>query len=94
MLEDVARARRPAALIEQLGLDQTAEHVAQPRLVEGGDRSQHLVGELAAQDGAQLRHLAQGRQSVEPRHQRFVQARGNADLGQRAGQRVTVSLGA
>jgi len=67
MLEHVARTRRPPALVEQLGLDQAAEHVAQARLVEGGDRPQHFIGEIAAQDGAQLRHLAQRLRTISSR---------------------------
>jgi sugar (pentulose or hexulose) kinase len=61
LLEDVARTRRPAALIEELGLDQTAEAVTQPRLVDPGDRLQHVIGEFAAEYGAHLRDLAHRR---------------------------------
>jgi len=77
-----------AAVDVQNRVSQAAEHIAQSRLFEGRDRPKHFIGEIAAQDGTQLRHLAQCRQPVEPRHQRFVEARRDADLGQRARQRV------
>ena len=69
MLEDVARPRRPATLIEQFGLNQAAEHVPQSRFIKTTNRAQHFIREIAAQDSAQLRHLPQCRKPVEPRHQ-------------------------
>ena len=53
-------------------------------LGEFADRQQQLVGELAADRGADLRHLlAAGAEPVEPRHQRGLQRRRDRERGQR-----------
>ena len=67
VLEDVPRARRPAALVKQLGIDQLGQSLLQCCLLDRTDGLHHLVGELPSQHGAELGHLTYARQPVHPR---------------------------
>ena len=69
MLEGVARIGRHARPEQQLRLFEMRQCRAQRRLVAAGDRTQQRVGEFAADRGADLRDLLDGRQPVETRRQ-------------------------
>jgi len=69
MLEGVARIGRRAGAEQQLRLFELHQCRAQRRLVTAGDCAQQRVGEFAADRGADLRDLLDGRQPVETRRQ-------------------------
>ena len=49
------------------------------------------MGELAADRGADLRHLLDGGEAVEARHQRIVQRRRDRERRQGAGELIAVA---
>src|SRR5262249_13816067 len=75
MLETVSRFRRTSTANNQLGADQPIERPPQLRLVEGGQRRNQLVGELAANTCADLRHYFGPAETVEAGHERVLQRR-------------------
>ena len=91
VLEAVGGLGRRAAAEHQLGCDQLVEGGAQLVLGPVGDRGEQLVGELAADHGADLGHLLDRREAIEPGHQRVVQGRRDRERRQRAGQLVAVA---
>jgi hypothetical protein len=88
MLEDVAGTRPPPALVEKLGVDEAIEAVLQLALLQRPDRLQHLVGEFAAENRAELRDFADRRQAIEPCHQHVLQRRRDGDVRERPHERV------
>ncbi len=90
VLEDVLRARAPPALVEQLRVDELVQAALQGPLLERRDRLQHLVGELAPEDRAELRDFANARQAIEPRHQQVLQRGGDRDVRERTRQLVAL----
>ena len=69
VLETVDRLGRAAAAKHELGGDQLVEPAFQLLLRPVGDCGEQLVGELAADHGADLGELLDRGQPVEPRHQ-------------------------
>ena len=69
MLEQVTRARRAAALVEQLVDHQLTEAALQHLFLDPGQRADHVIGKLTSQNRAQLCHFPQPRRPIEPRHQ-------------------------
>src|SRR5262245_49261866 len=72
MLEAVSRFRRTSTPNDQRGADQSNERPPQLRLVEGGQRRNQLVGELAANKCADLRHYFGAAETVETGHERVL----------------------
>lgn len=68
--------RRPTSLDEPRAA-QLIEHRRQLRLRVSRDRPDHLLVELPADAGSDLRHLACWSQAVEARHERLLQRRRN-----------------
>ena len=93
MLEEVARARRAAALVEQLVDHQLTETALQHFFLDPGQGTDHVIGKLAPQHGAQLCHFTQPRRPIEPRHQRILQCLRDVQLRQRAREHVGLAAG-
>ena len=91
VLEAVGGLGRRAAAEDQLGRDQLVEGGAQLGFRPVGDRGEQLVAELAADHGADLRHLLDRREAVEAGHQRVVQGRRDRERRQRPGQLVAIA---
>jgi hypothetical protein len=72
MLEEIPRARRAAALVEQLVGHQLTEAALQHVFFDPGQRADHVIGKLASQNRAQLCHFTQPRRPIEPRHERIL----------------------
>ena len=81
VLERVDGLGRRAAAEDQLGADQLVEGVAQFVGGHRRDRGEYLVAELAADHGADLRHLLDRREAVEARHQESCKVVGIASGG-------------
>ena len=90
VLEEVPRARGPASLVNQLGGGELRERAQQRRLVHQGHRLDQLVRELAAEDRAELGHLARGAEAIESGHERVLQCGRNRQRREGPGQHVAV----
>ena len=88
MLEGVERIGRMAAAHDQPRLLQMIQRGLDLLRRRVGDRLQRLVGELAADGGADLRDPLERAHAVEPRHQRVRQGRRDRELPPRARQHV------
>jgi hypothetical protein len=84
VLEDVARLGRGAAAEHQPGGEELVDRVLERRLRQPGHGGEELVRELAPDHGPDLRDLPDGRQAVEPGHQRVLQRRRDRERRQRA----------
>ncbi len=82
MFEDVTRAWRATALIQQLVPHQLLEPGLQHRWLHRRQVLQHLVGEFPPEHCSPLRDLAQVWQAIEPCHQRVLQGRRYRYLGE------------
>jgi hypothetical protein len=91
MLEQIARARRSAALVEQLVNHELTETALQLLFLDPGQRADHVIGKLAPQNRAQLCHFTQQRRPIEPRYQRILQCLRDVQLRQRAREHVGVT---
>ncbi len=75
VLELVSRVGGDAAHIKQFRVGQLAQRALQIFFGDRMDRVQQLVGELAADHGADLDDLPGRPQPIQPRHQRIMQGR-------------------
>jgi hypothetical protein len=91
VLETVGRVGRAAAAKHELGADQLIEPAFQLLLRPVGDCGDELVGELAADHGADLGEFLDRGQPVEARHQRIVQVRRDRKRRQRARKLVVIA---
>ena len=74
VLEQIFRRRRDAALEDEAGFDEAAQRLLQFGLGELRGRCQQLIGKVAPDRSADLRHiLGRGAQPVESPQQRGVQ---------------------
>ena len=71
-----------AALKYKLGSDNPAESNLQIVLGKAGDHAQQFVRKLAADSGADLRHMPRRGQAIKPCQQRGVQTRRDRELRQ------------
>jgi hypothetical protein len=78
--EGVVSVGRNAQLIEHLGLYQLGQFFSQGGVVEGGNRMDQLIRELPSQSGAELNHLFDRPQAVQPGHERVLQCGGDGQL--------------
>ena len=92
MLKDVFGARRTPPLVEQLGVDQLRQPLLQQRFLHAGQGPQHLVGKLPPQDRAELGHLADHRQAIQPRHQGILERGRDRHRRQGTGERIALRL--
>lgn len=72
MLEEVAGARRAAALVEQLRLDELGQPGLQCLVVLRRDRLKQVVGKLAPDHRPELGHLFGRIELVQPGHERIL----------------------
>ena len=91
VLEDVDRVRRRAAQKNHLGFGEPDQCVLQHGVGQAGDRGQDLIGEFAADGGADLQDLARRTEPVDARHQRGLQRRGNGERLRRLFEHVAVA---
>ena len=73
VLKEVGRLRGMAALVEQFGLHELRQAVLESWLVQWRHRPQQRIGKLPPQHGAELCHLFDRGQPVQPRHQGILQ---------------------
>jgi len=79
VLEEVTRARRSAALVEQLRVDQPVQLPLKGYGIERGDRLQKFVAELAADGRRELGDRLGFRQTIKPRGQRVLERGRNGE---------------
>ena len=76
VFEQVLRGGRHTTLKDQTGVDEALERVVEPFLSEFTDRNRQLIGEFAADRGADLGNpLCHRTEPVKARHQRGLQRR-------------------
>ena len=75
VLEDVGRLRRRAAAVDQLGRHELAECVLQWGTLDGRNRFEQAIRELAPDRRADLRGLLDRREAIQARHQGILQRR-------------------
>ncbi len=69
MLEAVHGPRRDTTLVQELGADQLRKPSVQQRGLQVRYSREQFVRELSTQHRGELRHLLEGTQSIEPRHE-------------------------
>ncbi len=92
VLERVARLGRRAAAMNQLGVDQLAQHAIERIALDRRDRLQQRVRKFAADRSSDLRGFLDRRQAVEPRRQGVVQGRGDRKRRQRGCEHIRIVL--
>jgi hypothetical protein len=75
---------RQAAAEDQLGVHQLIERALQTILVQATHGSQQIVRELTPDCGTDLGHLLDRRKTIQARHQRILEGRGNRQRRQGA----------
>jgi hypothetical protein len=91
--EGIDGLRRLAAPLDQVGRGERVERRPQRRPGQAGHLRQQVVGELAPEYRAGLRHPADGGEPVQAGHQRGLQAARHGERGQPSvAQRPTVGL--
>ncbi len=82
MFEGIARLRRGAATIDEIGIAELIERAVQCLCIERRHRSEQSIIKRPPDSSAELGGFFRARQPVQAREQRVLQGGWNCDVGQ------------